>query len=115
MFTCIHVFSIICLLANCLPFCCVVYFSVLLILCFVGCVPFCCFDCLLFCCIVLIVYLSIVSLFTFLLFYRRFARLCEDAYLILRRHAGLFINMLAMMLQTGIPELRSIDDLNYVR
>ena len=45
----------------------------------------------------------------------RFVRLCEDAYLILRRHASLFINMLAMMLQTGIPELRSIDDLNYVR
>ena len=45
----------------------------------------------------------------------RFVRLCEDAYLILRRHANLFINMLAMMLQTGIPELRSIDDLNYVR
>ena len=43
----------------------------------------------------------------------RFVRLCEDAYLILRRHASLFINMLAMMLQTGIPELRSIDDLNY--
>ncbi|CAI8031374.1 Phosphatidylinositol 4,5-bisphosphate 3-kinase catalytic subunit beta isoform [Geodia barretti] len=45
----------------------------------------------------------------------KFVRLCEDAYLILRRHASLFINMLAMMLQTGIPELRSIDDLNYVR
>jgi phosphatidylinositol-4,5-bisphosphate 3-kinase len=45
----------------------------------------------------------------------KFVRLCEDAYLILRRHANLFINMLAMMLQTGIPELRSIDDLNYVR
>ena len=45
----------------------------------------------------------------------RFVRLCEDAYLILRRKAALFINLLAMMLQTGIPELRSIDDLNYVR
>ena len=55
-------------------------------------------------------------LFTILLFCCcRFVRLCEDAYLILRRHASLFINMLAMMLQTGIPELRSIDDLNYVR
>ena len=55
-------------------------------------------------------------LFTILLFSCcRFVRLCEDAYLILRRHASLFINMLAMMLQTGIPELRSIDDLNYVR
>lgn len=45
----------------------------------------------------------------------RFVRLCEDAYLSLRCKAALFINLLAMMLQTGIPELRSIDDLNYVR
>lgn len=45
----------------------------------------------------------------------KFVRLCEDAYLILRRRAALFINLLAMMLQTGIPELRTIDDLNYVR
>jgi len=48
-------------------------------------------------------------------FIPRFVRLCEDAYLTLRRRATLFINLLAMMLQTGIPELHSIDDLNYVR
>ena len=59
--------------------------------------------CLIYCCCLLPCYIL------------RFVRLCEDAYLILRRHASLFINMLAMMLQTGIPELRSIDDLNYVR
>ena len=46
---------------------------------------------------------------------RRFANLCEQAYLILRRRAPLLINLLAMMLQTGIPELQSMDDLNYVR
>lgn len=45
----------------------------------------------------------------------KFVQLCEDAYLILRRKASLFINLLAMMLQTGIPELKSMDDLNYVR
>ena len=45
----------------------------------------------------------------------RFVRLCEDAYLVLRRRATLFINLLAMMLQTGTPELHSIDDLSYVR
>ncbi len=45
----------------------------------------------------------------------RFVQLCEDAYMILRRRAALFINLLAMMVQTGIPELRSIEDLNYVR
>ncbi len=42
-------------------------------------------------------------------------KLCEDAYLILRRRAALFINLFAMMLQTGIPELRSVEDINYVR
>jgi phosphatidylinositol-4,5-bisphosphate 3-kinase len=47
--------------------------------------------------------------------FNHFANLCEDAYLILRRRAPLLINLLAMMLQTGIPELRSMDDLNYVR
>lgn len=45
----------------------------------------------------------------------KFVNLCESAYLILRRRAALFINLLAMMLQTGIPELRSVDDINYVR
>lgn len=45
----------------------------------------------------------------------RFVNLCESAYLILRRRAALLINLLAMMLQTGIPELRSVDDINYVR
>ncbi len=45
----------------------------------------------------------------------RFVQLCEDAYMILRRRATLFINLLAMMVQTGIPELRCIEDLNYVR
>ncbi len=45
----------------------------------------------------------------------RFVNLCESAYLSLRRRAALFINLLAMMLQTGIPELRSVDDINYVR
>eukprot|EP00731_Ephydatia_muelleri_P014562 Em0008g282a len=47
--------------------------------------------------------------------FEKFTRLCEEAYIILRRRASLFINLLAMMLQTGIPELRSPDDLNYVR
>ena len=47
--------------------------------------------------------------------YYRFVKLCESAYLILRRRAALFINLLAMMLQTGIPELRSTDDINYVK
>lgn len=45
----------------------------------------------------------------------RFRKLCEDAFLLLRRKGSLLINLFAMMLSTGIPELRSLDDINYVR
>ena len=45
----------------------------------------------------------------------RFQQLCEKAFMILRKKGGLFINLLAIMLSTGIPELRSVEDLNYVR
>lgn len=55
--------------------------------------------------------LYIITILVFI----RFVNLCESAYLILRRRAALFINLLAMMLQTGIPELRSINDIYYVR
>ena len=44
-----------------------------------------------------------------------FRNLCERAYLILRLKASLFINLLSMMLSTGIPELRSIEDIAYMR
>lgn len=44
----------------------------------------------------------------------RFVRLCEYAYLILCRRVAHFINLLAMIIETGIPELHTIDDLNYV-
>ena len=44
-----------------------------------------------------------------------FRNLCERAYLILRQRASLFINLLSMMLSTGIPELRSIEDIAYMR
>eukprot|EP01118_Nematostelium_gracile_P005680 TRINITY_DN1805_c0_g1_i3.p1 TRINITY_DN1805_c0_g1~~TRINITY_DN1805_c0_g1_i3.p1 ORF type:complete len:787 (-),score=181.35 TRINITY_DN1805_c0_g1_i3:43-2256(-) len=37
------------------------------------------------------------------------------AYNVLRKHANLFINLFAMMLSTGIPELTKIDDLNYLK
>ncbi|XP_065176663.1 phosphatidylinositol 4,5-bisphosphate 3-kinase catalytic subunit alpha isoform-like [Sycon ciliatum] len=45
----------------------------------------------------------------------KFRRLCEEAFLLLRRKGSLLINLFAMMLSTGIPELRSLDDINYVR
>ena len=45
----------------------------------------------------------------------RFKKLCEDAFQILRKHGDLFINLFAMMLSTGIPELRTAQDVDYVR
>ena len=44
-----------------------------------------------------------------------FRNLCERGYLILRQNASLFINLLSMMLSTGIPELRSLEDISYMR
>ena len=45
----------------------------------------------------------------------KFRKLCEEAFLLLRKKGSLLINLFAMMLSTGIPELRSLDDINYVR
>lgn len=47
--------------------------------------------------------------------FREFNRLCLEAYLVLRKHAHLLINLLTMMLSCGIPELQSLDDISYVR
>ena len=35
--------------------------------------------------------------------------------MILRRHGPLLINLFVMMLSAGLPELRSTDDINYLR
>ena len=48
-------------------------------------------------------------------YFSRFNRLCLEAYLVLRKHAHLLINLLTMMLSCGIPELQSLDDISYVR
>lgn len=45
----------------------------------------------------------------------RFRQLCEKAFMELRKKGDLFINLFCMMLSTGIPELRSIDDISYIR
>ncbi len=37
--------------------------------------------------------------------FNRFVELACNAYIILRRHANVFINLFAMMLSTGIPGL----------
>ena len=45
----------------------------------------------------------------------RFQKLCERAFLLLRKKGPLFINLFTMMLSTGIPELRTVDDIHYIR
>lgn len=47
--------------------------------------------------------------------FNRFVQLCVDAYLIIRRYSHLFVTLFSLMISTGIPELRSIDDLDYLR
>ncbi|GFS05073.1 phosphatidylinositol-4,5-bisphosphate 3-kinase catalytic subunit alpha isoform [Elysia marginata] len=47
--------------------------------------------------------------------FKEFQELCGQAYLILRKHANLIITLFTMMLQCGIPELQSLDDIGYIR
>ncbi|KAK8765941.1 hypothetical protein V5799_007278 [Amblyomma americanum] len=47
--------------------------------------------------------------------FKRFQQLCEEAFIILRRHGSLIISLFAMMLTTGMPELTSEKDLDYLR
>lgn len=48
-------------------------------------------------------------------FLRRFQEMCYKAYLAIRQHANLFINLFSMMLGSGMPELQSFDDIAYIR
>ncbi|XP_055949386.1 phosphatidylinositol 4,5-bisphosphate 3-kinase catalytic subunit beta isoform-like [Argiope bruennichi] len=47
--------------------------------------------------------------------FSRFQQYCEQAFMILRRRGPLVISLFAMMLSTGIPELNSEKDLDYLR
>jgi len=47
--------------------------------------------------------------------FQEFITVCCKAYNIVRHKANLFLNLFAMMLSTGIPELQSEDDLQYLR
>lgn len=47
--------------------------------------------------------------------FQRFQSHCEQAFLILRQHGGLILSLFAMMISTGLPELSSEKDLNYLR
>lgn len=43
-----------------------------------------------------------------------FRNLCGDAYISLRRHANLLITLFEMMLKTGIPELKTVEDMSWL-
>ncbi|CAH3118738.1 unnamed protein product [Porites lobata] len=47
--------------------------------------------------------------------FERFKQICINAFLILRRKGPLLINLFVMMLSAGLPELRSLDDIGYLR
>ncbi|XP_023030262.1 phosphatidylinositol 3-kinase 92E [Leptinotarsa decemlineata] len=47
--------------------------------------------------------------------FKIFQEYCEKAFMILRKHGNLFISLFAMMISTGLPELTSEKDLNYLR
>ncbi|XP_067951627.1 phosphatidylinositol 4,5-bisphosphate 3-kinase catalytic subunit delta isoform-like isoform X2 [Watersipora subatra] len=45
----------------------------------------------------------------------QFRKLCEQAFLLLRKKGTLLISLFMMMLSTGLPELRSVSDLKYLQ
>jgi len=47
--------------------------------------------------------------------YQKFVSVCCQAYNILRRDGDLFITLFGLMLSTGIPELRSKEDIGYLQ
>ncbi|XP_021119514.1 phosphatidylinositol 4-phosphate 3-kinase C2 domain-containing subunit alpha isoform X2 [Heterocephalus glaber] len=47
--------------------------------------------------------------------FQLFVDLCCQAYNLIRKQANLFLNLLSLMIPSGLPELTSIQDLKYVR
>eukprot|EP00243_Klebsormidium_subtile_P001719 TRINITY_DN13190_c0_g1_i1.p1 TRINITY_DN13190_c0_g1~~TRINITY_DN13190_c0_g1_i1.p1 ORF type:complete len:222 (+),score=84.21 TRINITY_DN13190_c0_g1_i1:2-667(+) len=47
--------------------------------------------------------------------FKRFEQLCAQAFNVLRKEADLFINLFALMLSSGIPELQFPEDIHYLR
>ncbi|CAL4140787.1 unnamed protein product, partial [Meganyctiphanes norvegica] len=47
--------------------------------------------------------------------FQRFQVLCGKAYLALRKHCRLFMNLFTSLLSTGMPELQSVEDICYLR
>ncbi|KPL97520.1 phosphatidylinositol 3-kinase catalytic subunit-like protein [Sarcoptes scabiei] len=48
-------------------------------------------------------------------YFQRFQQYCEEAFIIIRRQGSFLISLFAMMLSTGIPEISSVNDLQYLR
>ncbi|XP_075694338.1 phosphatidylinositol 4-phosphate 3-kinase C2 domain-containing subunit alpha isoform X2 [Rhinoderma darwinii] len=46
--------------------------------------------------------------------FQLFVDLCCQAYNLLRKHTNLFLNLLSLMLSSGLPELTGVKDLKYV-
>ncbi|XP_043938023.1 phosphatidylinositol 4-phosphate 3-kinase C2 domain-containing subunit alpha [Protopterus annectens] len=46
--------------------------------------------------------------------FQLFVDLCCQAYNLIRKHAGVFLNLLSLMLTSGLPELNGVQDLKYV-
>ncbi|KAG5679471.1 hypothetical protein PVAND_009036 [Polypedilum vanderplanki] len=47
--------------------------------------------------------------------FENFRNLCEQAFLILHNNGSLLLSLFSMMIQTGLPELKSLKDLDYMR
>ncbi|KAM4721293.1 phosphatidylinositol 4-phosphate 3-kinase C2 domain-containing subunit alpha [Rhinophrynus dorsalis] len=47
--------------------------------------------------------------------FQLFVDLCCQAYNLLRRHTNLFLNLLSLMMSSGLPELNGVQDLKYVQ
>ena len=45
----------------------------------------------------------------------RFGKICEVAYLALRKKANFLITLFMMMMNTGIPEISTIKDIKYLQ
>ncbi|RVE71352.1 hypothetical protein OJAV_G00051090 [Oryzias javanicus] len=46
--------------------------------------------------------------------FQLFVDLCCQAYNLIRKHCGLFLNLLSLMMSSGLPELTGSEDLKYV-
>uniref|UniRef100_A0A8B9HXW2 Phosphatidylinositol-4-phosphate 3-kinase, catalytic subunit type 2 alpha n=1 Tax=Astyanax mexicanus TaxID=7994 RepID=A0A8B9HXW2_ASTMX len=46
--------------------------------------------------------------------FQLFIDLCSQAYNLIRKHSSLFLNLLSLMMQSGLPELTGTQDLKYV-